>query len=114
MEERELETASRYLAAEFCMTFPGGARFTQPAQLVAWARTRYRNVGKTIDRFDECSNETESVVFCHGTLHGTWLDGKPFSGIRFIDRFTLKNGLITSQQVWNDLAETRATQVEQE
>jgi hypothetical protein len=44
-------------------------------------------------------------VTCFGNLHGVWLDGTSFKDIRFIDRFTLKNGKITFQEVWNDLGE---------
>jgi hypothetical protein len=47
------------------------------------------------------------VVYCFGTLYGEWSDGTPFSGVRFIDRFTIKDGLLTDQRVWNDLAERR-------
>jgi hypothetical protein len=47
------------------------------------------------------------VVFGHGTVHGTWLDGQAFEGIRFIDRIQVQDGLITRQDVWNDLAEHR-------
>jgi len=48
------------------------------------------------------------VVYCHGTLSGEWPDGSAFSGIRFIDRFTVRAGKLADQTVWNDLAETRA------
>jgi hypothetical protein len=42
-------------------------------------------------------------------LYGVWCDGSAFNGIRFIDRFTITDGKITSQQVWNDLAEGKAS-----
>jgi hypothetical protein len=41
-------------------------------------------------------------------LAGQALDGSPFDGVRFIDRFALNDGLIVSQMVWNDLAEVGA------
>jgi hypothetical protein len=41
---------------------------------------------------------------CHGTLSGEWPDGSAFSDIRFLDRFELRSGKLTRQQVWNDLA----------
>ena len=47
------------------------------------------------------------MVFCHGTLLGTWLNGQTFEGIRFNDRMVVQNGLTTPQDVWNDLAEHR-------
>ena len=32
-------------------------------------------------------------------------DGTPYSGIRFIDRFTVRDGKLVDQNVWNDMAE---------
>jgi hypothetical protein len=46
-----------------------------------------------------------TIVYCWGTLSGEWLDGAPFSDIRFIDRFVVRNGRLENQKVWNDLAE---------
>lgn len=105
MEARDLEKSASYLAPDFTMTFPGGVSFTRPDQLVDWAKTRYQSISKTFERFDECVGGDEAVVFCFGTLQGVWPDGSEFSGVRFIDRFTLVDGLICKQLVWNDLAE---------
>jgi len=44
-------------------------------------------------------------VYCYGTLSGEWLDGRAFADIRFIDRFTVVDGKLLDQTVWNDLAE---------
>jgi hypothetical protein len=44
-------------------------------------------------------------MYCYGTLYGELLDGTPYSGIRFIDRFTVKDGKLVDQMVWNDMAE---------
>ena len=41
---------------------------------------------------------------CHGELAVEWLDGSTSASVRFIDRFELTDGLITRQDVWNDLA----------
>ncbi|MGB1034547.1 MAG: 4-oxalocrotonate tautomerase, partial [Primorskyibacter sp.] len=48
-------------------------------------------------------------VYCRGTLSGEWPDGTAFDAIRFIDRFEIVGDKITKQDVWNDIAETRAT-----
>jgi hypothetical protein len=42
-------------------------------------------------------------VYCYGTLHGEYLDGRVVDRVRFIDRFEIRNGLICEQDVWNDL-----------
>jgi phenylpyruvate tautomerase PptA (4-oxalocrotonate tautomerase family) len=107
MQARDLDLAKGFLALDFQMQFPGGACFTQLEQLVEWGRQRYRSVSKTFERFDEAWTDRGSVVHCHGTLSGEWLDGRAFSGIRFIDRFELADGLLVRQDVWNDLAEHR-------
>lgn len=105
MEARDLDKAKSFLAEGFWMEFPGAVRMTSLEELIAWSKPRYQKVGKTYDGFAEAYGEGETVVTCHGMLHGVWPDGSPFSDIRFVDRFTLQGGLLTSQMVWNDLAE---------
>lgn len=105
MENRDVGTAEAFLSDEFHMIFPGGERFRRLQELFEWAKMRYQLVGKSYEKFDECYAEGESIVYCYGTLQGIWLDGTEFSGIRFVDRFAVVDGLIVSQQVWNDLAE---------
>lgn len=104
MQERDLPAARQLLAADFQMQFPGSGPMRELSELVEFARGRYRNVAKDYERFDECWTSEGAVVYCHGHLRGTWLDGSSFAGIRFIDRFEVVEGLITRQDVWNDLA----------
>ena len=103
MEARDLPVARAHLAPSFAMTFPGGIRMTALEDLIAWSAPRYRFVRKTYERFDAWGD----LCYCFGTLVGEWPDGTPFSGIRFIDRFELANGLILRQDVWNDMGEAR-------
>jgi hypothetical protein len=107
MEARDLPRAEAFLAPGFTMVFPGGARFTALADLVARSRSRYRFVRKTYERFDVAASPDGAVVYCFGTLSGEWPDGTPFADIRFIDRFTVRAGKLADQMVWNDLAEVR-------
>ena len=104
MERRDLEGAKCLLAPGFQMQFPNAPPLQRLEDLVAHARGRYRHVSKTYSRFDESWDDACTVVYCFGTLQGVWLDGMPFSGIRFIDRFELVQGLILRQDVWNDIA----------
>lgn len=108
MEARDLDAAQRMLGAGFTMVFPG----TEPMQtleaLIEWAKPRYRFVTKTYTGFDAMQSPQEhAIVYCRGTLAGEWPDGTPFEGIRFIDRFEVTAGLLTRQDVWNDIAEAR-------
>ncbi len=107
MEARDLLGAQAMLAEGFVMTFPGGVRMTRLAELVGWAKGRYRLVRKSYERFDVSPGETGPAVYCFGTLSGEWLDGAAFEGIRFIDRFETAGGLLTRQDVWNDMGEAR-------
>jgi len=105
MERRDLAAARAFLADDFAMLFPGGARFTRLEDLVAHGAGRYRWVKKRFERFDEAPLEGGSVVYCFGTLYGEWLDGSAFEGIRFIDRFVVRGGRLADHKVWNDLGE---------
>ena len=73
------------------MAFPGGDR------LEIRARRGFPAYGRLI--FD-----TGTVVYNYGGLRGEWADGTPFEGIRYIDRFLIRDGRIVDQKVWNDLA----------
>ncbi len=103
MEARDLDDARAFLAEDFQMTFPGNAQFRALEELVAWGGKRYRFVRKTYEGFDECFGEQGVVVYCFGTLSGEWPDGRPFEGIRFIDRFLVEGGKLVDQRVWNDI-----------
>jgi len=105
MERRDLAAARKFLAGDFTMLFPGGARFTRLEDLVAHGAGRYRWVKKRIERIDEAHEERGMVVYCFGTLYGEWPDGRAFEGIRFIDRFVVRAGRLADQKVWNDLGE---------
>lgn len=111
MQDRDLAGAGQLLAADFRMCFPGGAVMHRLEELIEWARGRYRHVAKDYERFDECWTEDGAIVYCSGTLRGTWLDGREFAGIRFIDRLEVADGRIRRQDVWNDLAEAVARDV---
>ena len=107
MEARELDKAKSMLGEGFQMVFPGTGVMNTLEQLINWAGPRYRFVTKAYDGFDALPGKV-AVVYCYGTLAGEWPDGTAFSGIRFIDRFELRDGRIIRQDVWNDIAETQA------
>lgn len=105
MERRDLAAAQAMLAPGFVMIFPGGKRFSRLGELVDWAKQRYRSALKEYERFDVVPTPEGGVVYCYGTLRGELLDGTPYSGVRFIDRFTVADGKLADQMVWNDMAE---------
>lgn len=108
LEARNIDVAQGCLADKVTVTGPGGRPAGSVLDIVANSSRRYRRIGKHITRFDAMPTVDGGViVYCIGTLHGEWLDGRAFSDIRFIDRFELRGGLITLQEVWNDAAEHR-------
>jgi len=110
MEARDLEAARMHLGEGFVLQFPGAAPMHTLEELIAWAGPRYRFVKKTYQGFDVMQGSgPAALVFCRGALSGEWLDGTSFEGIRFIDRFEIEKGRIMRQDVWNDLAEVKAT-----
>lgn len=103
--------ASRYTAPDMKILFTGGRAMREPADCTRFNAARYKWVKKRIERTDavipaeiEIQNG-ESIVYSIGTLYGEWPDGKPFEGNRYVDRYVVKNGLITQMDVWNDSAE---------
>ena len=107
MQSRDLAHAQSFLSSDFRMCFPGGVVMHTLDELTAWAAQRYSRIGKYYEQFEESWQGDVTVVFCHGSLQGTWLHGESFEGIRFIDRMEVRGGKITRQDVWNDLAEHR-------
>ena len=101
LEARDPDAAKAHLHPDVEMIFPGGAVFHRLEELIDWARPRYRDVAKRVERID-VAGET---AFAQGTLYGHWPDGSAFKGIRFADWFEFEGGLIRRQRVWNDLAE---------
>ena len=95
--------ANAYLAPGARMLFPGGHAFFDCTALPRRSSGIYRWVKKRLERIDECASDEGVIVYNYGTLRGEWLDGEPFDGVRYIDRFVVRDGRITDQQVWNDL-----------
>ena len=103
--------ASRYTASDLKILFTGGRAMREPAECTQFNASRYKWVKKRIQRTDSVMatdaevQRGEAVVYSIGTLYGEWPDGKPFEGNRYVDRYVVKNGLITHMDVWNDSAE---------
>jgi hypothetical protein len=82
-----------------------------PAECAKFNASRYKWVKKRIERTEvviatpEEIARGETIVYSLGTLYGEWPDGTPFEGNRYVDRYIVKNGLITVMDVWNDSAE---------
>ena len=104
-------SASRYTAPGMRITFTGGRAMHGPADTTAFNKARYKWVKKRIERTETVTLSTqagapgETVVYSLGTLHGEWPDGTPFEGNRYVDRYVVRDGLITEMDVWNDSAE---------
>jgi len=108
MERRDIDAARRFVTADAEFIFPGGARRSDLAAIVAGSSSRYRSIAKHVERCDLCERaDGTAVVYVLGSLYGQWPDGSAFSGIRFVDRFEIAGGLIRRQEVWNDSGEAR-------
>lgn len=112
LEARNIELAQSCLAPDVVVIGPGGHPADSVQGIVANSARRYRRIGKHIERLDAMvSDDGGVIVYCSGTLHGEWLEGRKFAGIRFIDRFELREGVILRQEVWNDAAERRFSEL---
>jgi ketosteroid isomerase-like protein len=104
---RDLEAARAVLAPGFVMTVSGNHQFRRLEDFTAFSATRNGPVRKSIDGLEASEAPTGIAVYAMGTMTGTWLDGTPFQGIRYCDRFVLRDGRIVEMQVWSDMAEFR-------
>ena len=105
MEAQDLDTAQAMLSSNFSAIFMGGHRFTTLEQIAAFQKGRQQSTWKAFQRFDEIETSDGTVVFCFGSLQGKKMDGTPYQNIRYIDRFTVYDGKIIDQMIWNDMAE---------
>jgi SnoaL-like domain len=99
--------ARRFVSPELRIRFTGGRAMREPAECTAFNAAHYRWVKKRIERTETVADggPLETVVYSLGTLHGEWPDGTPFEGNRYVDRYVVRDGLITQMDVWNDSAE---------
>ena len=84
------EAAAAYMKPGTIITFTGGREFDHPRGPTGFNARRYRWVKKQMDRFDVCPGADETVVYSIGTLYGEWIDGTPFEGNRYVDRFVVQ------------------------
>lgn len=108
LDQRDLDYAASFTAPEFTMQVPGAAPMHDLQSFAVWSWSRYKHVRKVQIEFDVLAQTDLVVVFAIGTLSGEWLDGTLFDGIRSIDRFEIRDGLLSRQEAWNDLAEKKA------
>lgn len=103
-EDREIERAREYLAPEIRIEFPGRVEHRSLESLFGAAKFDYQWVRKRRTRFFEGTSGNDHVVVSMGVLYGVDTHGKSFDGIRYVDNFVIRDGLIHEQLVWNDLA----------
>ena len=107
MANRDLAAAGTMIAKDARIIFPGGIEFKSQQEMVDAARDRYQWIKKEFEQIDTAVLPGGRVaVYVMGTLYGRNNFGVDFTGVRYIDRFEVEKGLIVSQQVWNDLAES--------
>ncbi len=99
------ETAARYMRPGTEIVFTGARVFRHPSEVTAFNAGRYAWVKKRMERLDVVPGDGVTTVYSLGTLYGEWPDGTPFEGNRYVDRFTVRDGLIVGMEVWNDSAE---------
>ena len=104
---RDLGTAASLMSSTVRITISGGHRFSSLADFIAFGTTRYRDLRKQCDSFEACEAAGGFAVFVRGEMSGSWLDGTPFSRVRWCDRFLVQSGRIVDLETWSDLAETR-------
>lgn len=108
------EGAAAHVSENLDLTFTGGRRFSSPADATSFNAKRYRVVKKRFLRTDAALDEETGDVHVYNTgyLYGEWLDGTPFDGNRYLDKFVVRDSKIVKMDVWNDSAEILLSKAE--
>jgi hypothetical protein len=101
------DAARQFCAPELEIRFTGNRLMHDPAEATAFNRARYKWVKKKFGPTHVVAAGTPeaTTVYQTGTLYGEWLDGTPFEGNRYVDRYVVSRGKIVKMEVWNDSAE---------
>jgi hypothetical protein len=105
-EARDLQVSEAMMAPGSKITFPGNKVFASQTEMVKASISRYHWVKKTFELAESFIKGEDCLVYVMGTLYGENRHGVSFSDIRYIDRFVIRDSLITQQDVWNDLSES--------
>ena len=99
--------ARAFVAPDLRIRFTGAREMQDPGECTAFNAGRYAWVKKRFEQTDVVAgaSDDEAVVYNIGTLYGQWLDGTPFEGNRYVDRYVVRRGKIVRMDVWNDSAE---------
>jgi len=99
--------ARAFVSPEMRIRFTGAREMKDPAECTAFNAGRYAWVKKRFEQTDVVATPdgADAIVYNIGTLYGEWLDGTPFEGNRYVDRYVVRNGRIVQMDVWNDSAE---------
>ncbi|MDB5901846.1 MAG: hypothetical protein JWM26_724 [Betaproteobacteria bacterium] len=91
----------------FASVSPADVRLSDPSECAAFNRSRYAWVKKRFESTEVVAggSAAHAIVYNCGTLYGAWLDGTPFEGNRYVDRYVVRDRLIVQMDVWNDSAE---------
>ena len=99
--------ARAFVSPQLRIRFTGAREMKDPTECSAFNASRYKWVKKKFEQTDVVAgnSDNEAIVYNIGTLYGEWLDGTPFEGNRYVDRYVVRDGLIVKMDVWNDSAE---------
>jgi hypothetical protein len=99
--------ARAFVSPALRIRFTGGREMRDPADCSAFNASRYAWVKKRFEQTDVVTNasDEDAIVYNIGTLYGAWLDGTPFEGNRYVDRYVVRHEKIVQMDVWNDSAE---------
>jgi len=101
-DDDQRHTIGELCADDVHISVPG-AQFEgreAPIQMVEFSSDRYEWIKKEFGRWIETGVHVISI----GALYGVDNDGNEFDGVRYIDIYEVRDGLIQRLDIYNDLA----------
>src|SRR4030095_2605663 len=90
------DAARQFCAPGLEIHFTGNRLMRDPAEAQGLKPARYKWGKKKFGPTHVVAGGTleETTVYQTGTLYGEWLDGTPFEGNRYVDRYFVRRGKI--------------------
>jgi hypothetical protein len=105
VNERNGDAVRAFAGPEIHMTFPGGIVIRSVEEFFEWLAGRSPRSIYKYDVIDVVTFDDRAVAYASGIVDGVTASGAEFAGVRVLDKFVIKDGLVVKKEAWSDMAE---------
>jgi hypothetical protein len=105
VNERDGDAVRAFASPDIHMTFPGGIVIRSVEAFFEWVAGRSPQSVYVYDVIDVVNLPDQTVAYASGQVEGVTVSGLAFTGVRVIDKFVIRDGLVVAKEAWSDMAE---------